>query len=315
MAPLHLRFASHRTSITANILLLALCFLSGCATPSRIAPPTARAPESAPPEAIIAWSQDEIAATINSSNIATATGGGLIFALIDAGINSARAKKAESAIVPLRDALIAYDGGAALARELEASLSAGQPGGSAAEVRVKSFADRKVLASWVKESDAEEVLLVQPKYELTPGFDAMTFTVIVSLHAQKASGTAATLKRPQVPPGPRYYNTFIARIPNPQPATSASREDAIAAWTTNDAEPARQTLDRGFATIARMIAHDLAQPGPTQTLYQAPAEAESYIVPLVPSAPLVGGRGYVEKEDDHHKWVRLPTGELYAVSK
>jgi hypothetical protein len=315
MAPLHPRHQRFRNSISAGVAALALVCLSGCATASRIAPVSSPAADAPPPQTIVAWSQDEIAATINQSNITTATGGGLIFALIDAGINNSRAKKAESAIVPLRDALVAYDGAATLQRELEASLQAGKDGAATSSVAVRPFADRKVLESWIKNAEADSVLLIQPKYELTPDFESISFMVTASLHTKQPTTGGTALKRPHVPAGPRYYNVFVARIPNPKRAAEGGREQAIAAWVVDDAAPARETLDRGFATLARMIAHDLAQPGPAKTLYETPPGAKTRVVPFVPSAPLLGGSGFVEHEDDRHEWVRLRTGELYAVAK
>ena len=60
----------------------------------------------------------EIGTEINVSNVAAATGGGLIPALIDSGINADRTKKAEEAAGPIRDKLIDFDFGAELQEDL-----------------------------------------------------------------------------------------------------------------------------------------------------------------------------------------------------
>lgn len=57
----------------------------------------------------VVLAQAEIKSNINESNITMATGGGLLPALIDAKINSDRAKKAEREILPVREALTGFD--------------------------------------------------------------------------------------------------------------------------------------------------------------------------------------------------------------
>src|SRR5687768_4711426 len=90
--------------------LLALCVSApglGAIKNSFIAP-EARTVEGGRDVRIIV-SQAEIQPNINISNVTAAAGGGLLFALIDAGVNNARAKEAEKKIVPLREALVGYD--------------------------------------------------------------------------------------------------------------------------------------------------------------------------------------------------------------
>ncbi len=53
--------------------------------------------------------QPEIKSDINPSNIAVATGGGLIGGLLAASQNAARTKKAEAAIEPVRNSLTGFD--------------------------------------------------------------------------------------------------------------------------------------------------------------------------------------------------------------
>src|SRR5437762_6083750 len=70
-------------------------------------PEASRAVEGDRPLQVVV-AQGEIKSDINPSNIAAATGGGLIEALIDAKITSDRAKKAELEIQPLRAASTGY---------------------------------------------------------------------------------------------------------------------------------------------------------------------------------------------------------------
>jgi len=82
--------------------------LGGCAAPIKQTLPAESRIVSGGRNQVVTVAQNEIAAGINESNLTGAMGGGLLFALIDAGVNNARAKKAEAAIVPVRDAIVDY---------------------------------------------------------------------------------------------------------------------------------------------------------------------------------------------------------------
>src|SRR4051812_38476632 len=92
-----------------RLVALAACFIAGgCVAPiKQILPPESRVVAGGRNQ-LVTVPQNEIAAGINESNLTAAMGGGLLFALIDAGVNNSRAKKAEAAIVPVRNALVDY---------------------------------------------------------------------------------------------------------------------------------------------------------------------------------------------------------------
>jgi len=83
--------------------------LLGCASPRFIPMTEGAASKIKSTEAILVLSQQEIAAEINPSAVAAATGGGLLFALVDVAVNKSRADDAEAAIAPIKNALLDYD--------------------------------------------------------------------------------------------------------------------------------------------------------------------------------------------------------------
>src|SRR4051812_46406994 len=77
--------------------VLCALFAGGCASPNRVSMPSGYKENLAPSIGMVGLSQQEIGTTIQRSNLTAAAGGGLIFAIVDAGINNSRAKKAENA--------------------------------------------------------------------------------------------------------------------------------------------------------------------------------------------------------------------------
>ncbi len=92
-----------------------LAFAFGMATQSMTAVAQTAAPQGLAAEVAggrglsVIVAQSEIKSDINASSISMATGGGLLGALIDAGVESARAKKAEELIGPIRKTLGSFD--------------------------------------------------------------------------------------------------------------------------------------------------------------------------------------------------------------
>src|SRR2546430_17643371 len=96
---------------TMHLLTLAslLSVLLGCASPRFIPMTEGAASKIKSTEAILVLSQQEIAAEINPSAVAAATGGGLLFVLVDLAVNKSRAEDAEAAMAPLQQWLLGYD--------------------------------------------------------------------------------------------------------------------------------------------------------------------------------------------------------------
>jgi hypothetical protein len=110
--------------IRSLALIACVAWLAGCATPL----PNNHLNTSAKPlvgtfDVFILNSQDTLVADIQRSNITAAAGGGLLFALIDAGVNSARAEDAAELVKPIQDNLADFDTRALLSQSVKEALS------------------------------------------------------------------------------------------------------------------------------------------------------------------------------------------------
>src|ERR1700733_10150584 len=98
-------------SVRSLLALMPTLVLGACQTqiPAHEFMPDAARDKVSSTETVLPIKQSEIYVFVPQSNIAAAGGGGLLLALVDAGVDSVRTSKAEAAGKPLRDALIDYN--------------------------------------------------------------------------------------------------------------------------------------------------------------------------------------------------------------
>ncbi len=123
-------------------------------------------------DAYLAVPQDEIYANIESSNITMYTGGGLIFALIDASINKSRTNNAEEIIQPLRDKLMDFDYAQILADEIGTRLKAVEWLNTSDLILERAITDDRYLQR-MQSSSASAVLFMTADYSITTEFNAV----------------------------------------------------------------------------------------------------------------------------------------------
>jgi hypothetical protein len=287
----------------------ALCTLlfSACASPIRVAVPPGKAAELVPATGVVGLRQQEIGTSIDRSNMTAAMGGGLIFALVDAGINNSRAKKAEASAASIRDALVDYKPGDVLAKALQSSFTGTElPLG---EVKVVQIKDATTLPQQIKGDAGKSVLVLDVAYELLPNLAGTRVTVFATLHppAGKLKGFTHEVRKL---PGACYFNVFssVRRFP----FSMADRPPGSPAELTSpEGELARQVLTDSFTAVAQMIAYDLAIPSrPENALYKPTATSMTLSAQPAVGPTGVWIRGYVEKAQAGRSWVRLPDGEL-----
>lgn len=174
------------------ILVAAALAVSACATvrPDNLIDAEAR-PLITSAETVLVVKSAEIGTEINVSNVAAATGGGLIPALIDSGINADRTAKAEEAAGPIRDKLIDFDFGAELQEDLARELATtGIEMIDTVELVRSEVADYR--SEKVAKSKAPAVLFIDAAYSLSPDMgrialsaNAQMFPTIAELNAFK----------------------------------------------------------------------------------------------------------------------------------
>jgi hypothetical protein len=312
---------SLRSSIVPLLGVLLLGFaLGGCASPSRVPLTLDRKNQSYPTKTAIIQSQQEIGADIVQSNIAASTGGGLIPALIDLGINNSRAKKAVTATEPVRDSLIGYDAGRSLEDALSKEL-ASRAWPSVSQIEIRPLTDRQTTEQWINGNTSSAILAVSPYYRLTSNFDGILVHATVRLQGPVAKRPkSSSSDEESTPKSPLWYlNSFAVVIPITGPyTTDMSTQDAAAIWAADNGRKAREALDTGFSEIARLLAYDLDTEAPLKNaLYKAPDGAESRVVPAVGLLFMNGNQGYVVSNTpvETRTWVRMPGGELVSVPK
>jgi hypothetical protein len=194
-------------------------------------------------------SQAEIKSNINQSNIVLATGGGLLGALIDAGINAERAKKAEAAIQPLRAALTGYDVDALALETTKGSLEKV----SWFQAPAANFSrDSSILgmSGVLDAATAPQVVFVEYIYDTSPDFSSIR----VSMNVRIANKLAPAGKTPESRFQTRqlaYAQTLTSVVSLP----SASKDAAANAelWSANGGALARKALAAGFGEVGSLL--------------------------------------------------------------
>ncbi len=295
------------------LFAVVIAFLSGCATPSRVPISSDSRSQLGTVTGFVGLRQQEIGTDINRSNVSAATGGGLLGAIIDMSIDNSRAKKAESAVTPVRDALINYQPGNVLAADLQNALAT-VPGVSPSHIDVRQIIDANTTSDWIKGAGESSVLMVNLTYELSPNFDSIIVSAAVSLHPGGGRLAAIAKSKSGLPPLV-YYNVLSSTRSLPGLAGVQSSAETAKLWAVDGGRPARTTLDTSLQELAAMIAYDLAASAPAEgELYKAPDGSQKHLATIYDGMTRTL-QGYVEHQADGRVWVRLPTGELSALAQ
>lgn len=295
----------HRISLTLLWVSALGLLAGGCAAPTRVSLDPSAKNRIKAANGIVCMAQQEIAADIQTSNITQATGGGLIFALIDAGINNSRAKDVEQDVVPVRDALIGYDVGETLKANIERTLKTA-PWLKLQTVDIRQLKDENTLRSWLPTTEDNIVIFIRPSYRLTPNFNSINISALISIHGPAPAGDSGKLG------AALYSNTLGCMVPLPDGwPGDVPRTEVANLWAMNSGRNARKALDAGLSQIALLLAHDLEQPNPPEKkLFKVPEGAEKRNISDYSPRPY---QGYVTRNELTYNWVRFPFGELYAM--
>jgi hypothetical protein len=201
--------------------------------------------------------QQEIYAEIKKSQAGLIMGGGLLAALIDSAVDNASAKKAESNVQPIRDALIDYDFGQVLLNEVHYGIS------SIEWIHVDDVALRNDLLDEKADdcfltSDASDVMFIQTKYYFLNDFENLL--VLSNVYLLPKSEVLKNY-RDDVSDEPSdldnciYKNIFT--YTETIPGEIETKEDAIHYWSAENATATRTALENGARNIVEQIVIDL----------------------------------------------------------
>ena len=246
---------------SAKILFLVpALFLAACATPiptHQALPDTARNAISST-DIVVPIKQSEIYVFVPASNIAAAGGGGLLLALVDAGVDSVRTSKAEAAVKPLRNALVDYKFDDTLCSDISGSLTQVtwvKPG----TPRVIKEVTNESLDAALAQSKSDAVLFATMDYHLSNDADILDVMMNASLFANndalKALGPSK-LASPKTSLGNALYRNILT-YEMTVPAGTVDRDKNIVIWSADNGAAMRKALDRGAVKLAQMLSADL----------------------------------------------------------
>jgi hypothetical protein len=229
-------------------LLALIIFLNGCAATHIALKPT-EAKEITSVDVYIGLAQQEIYAEIVKSNVSAATGGGLLPALIDAGVDQHRAKKAEELVQPIRTALMDYDFGKCLTEKIESELKS-LTWMKINNVRVSGDISKKGYEKAFVDSEASAILFMTTKYFLSHNLIVLNMSSEAKLFPKKGG------KNVDLSDGNCIYKNLLF-FEDSIDTRPSSKQEAINCWADNGGYITRQALDAASVGLTRMIAIDL----------------------------------------------------------
>lgn len=198
----------------------------------------------------IVLNQQEVGVDVSQTN-AMLAGGGLLGALIVAGVDDARTKNAEERIVPIRDLLIAYRFNDALERELRAKLPS--EGISATPVFVVQNTSLGAIDAQNNNRSASRAFVLTPRYAFDNRFDRMTVRLTAQMveRQPKSNGKLKTVIG--------FSRTYTFQFSLPE--TSDKPEENVAAWTGFGGDALVAMLDEGMRQSVDMLVYDFSAEG------------------------------------------------------
>ncbi|MDB5471171.1 MAG: hypothetical protein JWR84_2731 [Caulobacter sp.] len=260
-----MRTTTFKSILLAGALTLGAATLSACVTPVPFKLPLATGARDAitSTEVVAPIKQSEIYVYVTP--VSTGGQGGLIGALVAAGIDAASTEAAQKAVQPARDSVVDYDFDARLKADLQTSLS-GVSFLKVDGVRVTKDAFQPGLDKAVTGSKASAVLITVADYQFSTDASSLSVTLSADLFANSAAlapfKPAATANAKIVAYGGNsiYRNTFSYQHILPAPTTN--RDANIRMWAADNGKAIRDALDAGSAAVAGKLATDIQRAPP-----------------------------------------------------
>ncbi len=201
--------------------------------------------------------QSEIKSDINPSNIAVATGGGLLGGLIGAAVDSARAKKAEELIGPIRTATADFDGDE-LAHET-AKASFGEMEWFKASPTAAFGKDSSVAAksALLDAATSKQIAFIEYSYDLSPEFDAVRVVAKIEVANKAIPASAKGKGEKRLNPKNLAYNTRVTSVVMLKDVSKDKEVNALR-WSADNGAVARKALQLAFANLTPLTQRTLA---------------------------------------------------------
>ncbi len=200
--------------------------------------------------------QSEIKSDINLSNVAVATGGGLLGGLIGAAVDSARAKKAEELIAPVRTAMANVDADAIAIEAANASFANAQWYKPAPEATFSKDSSPAGKSAYLDSNPNAQTAFVEYTYDMSPTFDAVRVVASIQVAAKSVPAAKNKPEKRLAPKNLVYSGSVVSVIQLPAP--SKEKEVNAARWAADDAKLARAALAQAFARLQLLTPRLLA---------------------------------------------------------
>jgi hypothetical protein len=230
--------------------------VTGCALPPHAALPPGARDQIAGTDVMVPIRQHEIYVYVPPTQNPN---GGLIGALVASAIDDVRSGKAETAVKPLRNALVDYDFDGTLKSELQTALAKDTFLGQN-NIRIIKEITTESLEQALNGSKAPAVLFVTADYRLSNEGDVLD----VLLYPQLFGTTDAlrtlvpkyNAKNRMDPANTLYRNVLLFQTRIPEDPNG--RDAHVQTWSANNGEKARAALKLAENKLAVMLAQDIA---------------------------------------------------------
>lgn len=291
-----------RLSICRSGMLALALLASGCAVPEHVALPAAAREQLAGTEVVMPIRQHEIYVFVPQ---AQNPNGGLIGAIVAGVIDDVRTGKAETAVGPLRNALVDFDFDTVLKEEMQAALAKDSLIDKG-NLRIVKDITSKSLEDALSGSQAPAVLFVIGDYHLSNDADVLDASLTVRLYPDN-DALRALLAKPDTKNKLALANTLYRNTLTFQtkiPTDPNGRDAHISAWSANKGEKARAALKLAAVKLSAMLAQDLGWS-------EADGDAAASTGTSIDIFPYVG---QVIARDDGGSLIRTKEGRLEYVT-
>lgn len=199
--------------------------------------------------------QSEIATDINPSNLAVATGGGILGGLLAASQNASRAKQAEAAIEPVRATLAGFDADS-LALETTKTGLGGVSWVRPTKIQVSKDGSQLNRSAILDASGGTQVMFVDYTYDLSPDFRSVRVGARIQI-ANRALPAGSTDK-PESRVSRHLVSDQFVRGVVTLPNVSDKKVENAALWSANNGQAVRSALTTAFRMVGTLMPKTLA---------------------------------------------------------
>lgn len=241
----------------------------------------------------IVESQQEIAVSVPATAQAVGMQFGLIGALIGSAVQNSQVKKAEEAVIPLRDLLVDYPFNQRMQDALRTRLVSAD---------ISPNPQVTVMPTAWEAHDAEQkaqlppqALVLRPSYSVDSDFGQLT----VLLHAQLVERSVKPNGKMKVVP--RFNRNYSYQFP----MSGARSPEPIQDWLALGAPGLAAVVDRGIQQAADMLVNDFTAESRAAWNAKAKAEAVNLAGTRYSGVPVRHGEGW--------SWLRQGRGQMQVL--